>query len=77
MSEENGQITHSCATLHQHNLTATENKTMGITSPEVLLCTLVGNWYNLILVLCTVTLDPGPVLPCFEAACPASFATSD
>lgn len=43
MSEENGLKTHSSATLHQDNPTATENKAMGTTSPEMIIGTLVGN----------------------------------
>lgn len=43
MSEENGLITHSTTSPHQENQTATENKAMVITSPDLMLCTLKGN----------------------------------
>lgn len=43
MSEENGLITHNSATPHEEDLRATQDKTTGITSPEVILGILVGN----------------------------------
>lgn len=42
MSEENVVITHSRSTPYQQNPTATENKTMGTTGLEVILCTIEG-----------------------------------
>lgn len=73
MSEDNGLITHTTTSPHQENQTATENKAMVSTSLDLILGTLKGNSYNLILVLCKITLDPRPVLPLFETAGPASF----
>lgn len=80
MSEENGLMSHSTTSPHQDNQTVTGNKAMVITSPDLILCTLKGNWYNLILMLCKITLNPRSrsCSSCsFETACPASFATSE
>lgn len=76
MSEDNGLITHTTTSPHLENQRATENKAMVITSLDLILCTLKGNWYNLILVLCKITLDLDLLFHCLKLMS-CKFSTSE